>query len=381
MKAIDDGRFARNGAAGMGLNPDDAQFGAILRRVGEVMLISQAVRRYADSVPTPELLERLQHAGPLTTGAMLASWGMPPEMGARFVVSGPDGTAAEGPMSELLADPAGVGAAFAGLASTVGVDPGVLIRACRDAENSTLVFSVGASFPGTCTVFSQTRRLDVRPVEFTEEGVQVVLDTTELADAASLFGGAGVQGLWFELQTQRGNAHARAPIEVVSWEEELPVKADLRFIGVRRHGDRVRQIAFLAVNRRRSVRVAVDDRAPILVALQDLHESPVGEAILMDASTSGLGVIFDPSLSQVVTPGTELIVRLVLPTRAEELVAIAKVMHVEDLTVEDQVSSVRYHLMRAGMSLRAVSGSVNRIESGLAAYVMRRQREELRRRR
>lgn len=377
LRVLDTARAARAAASLHALDPDDAFFAGVLRGLGEVLLLMQAARRYAGQDPAPELLQRLEAAGPRTAGAMLSSWGIPAELLQRFAVPLADGSTQESPLARLLANPTGHAAAMHGAEGAA--DWTTLLRATRETLRGALTLAVGADVPIECRLVTDSAQLPVRLEVFGGRGARAVLRTTDLREAAGVLGAAR-DGLWLDVRLPGNGAQARAPVDVAAWERSVPVSADLRFVGPARHADRLRSVALLALNRRRAVRVVADQRNPIVVSLQRQDGVTVGEGALIDLSTSGMGLLADPKLADFLPVGALVALTVPLPTRPVPVRMMAKVVHAKVLQVDDAVDGSRHIVLRAGLALHPTAGGRVRMEQALAEYIMRRQRETLRRR-
>jgi CheY-like chemotaxis protein len=377
LRVLDTARAARSSAALLEVDPDEAFLAAVLRGIGEILLMMQAARRYAGQDPAPELLARLEGAGPRTAGAMLASWGIPAELLRRFAVPLADGSADDSPMSRLLENPGGHAAAMHDAEGAA--DWSTLLRATRETLRGAFKLSVGADIPLKCRLVTESTQVPLRLDVFGARGARVVLGTDDLTVAAAVLGSAR-DGLWLDVRLPRNGAQARAPVDVAGWERSTPITADLRFVGPARHADRLRSVALLALNRRRAVRVASDQRNPIVVSLQREDGVTVGDGALIDLSTCGMGLLVDPKLADFLPVGGLVALTVPLPTRPMPVRMMAKVVHAKVQQVEDSGDGTRYFVLRAGMELHPTAGGRVRMEQALTEYIMRRQRETLRRR-
>lgn len=380
MRVVDVARTVRISASPLGIDPDEAFLAAMLRGLGEVMLMMQAARRYAGQDPAPELLARIEQAGPRTAGALLASWGLPEPLRTRFAVLGADGLSDGSPLAELLEHPEGVRAAAGPASGGLSVAFDVLLRATRESDRLGANLPVSPDFTGQGRLVTESRSMAVRLDALTGRGVRVVLSTDDLREAASLLGEARTTGLWFDLRLPGNGAQARCPVDVVAWERTTPISAELRFVGPRRHAERLRSVAFLALNRRRTVRVPGVDRRPILVPLIRDDGVTISEAALYDISTTGIGLLADPAAKDHLSVGAEYTLAVPLPTRPEPVKLLGTVVHGRMLQVEETVDGTKHWVFRAGLSVRPLAGGRVRMEQALSEYVMRRQRETLRRR-
>ncbi len=378
MRVVDYARVVRAAAPTLGIDPDEAFLAAVFRGLGEVMLMMQAARRYAGQDPAPELLARLEQAGPRTAGALLASWGMTEALRLRFSVLGADGASDGSPLAELLERPDGVTAAVTSGVVTSGVGFDVLLRAARESDRAGPNLPVQDGFPGVSRLVTESRSMAGRLQALTGRGVRVTLGTDDLQEAASLLREARMTGLWYDLRLPQNGAQARAPVDVVAWERTTPVSAELRFVGPQRHAERLRAVAFLALNRRRTVRVPGDDRRPILAPCIREDGVTIGEFALYDLSTTGLGVLADPASKEQFAVGKEFHLSLPLPTNPEPVRMLGDVVHAHVVQVEEAVDGTRHWVLRVGFALRPLSGGRVRLEKNLSDYVMRRQRETLR---
>ena len=227
LRVLDTARLVRQAAPRCEVDPDEAYFAAVLRGLGAVLLTMQAARRYAGQPPAPELLSRLEVAGPQTAGAMLVSWGVPQELLDRFAVPTADGSAADTPMVRLLENPLGRDGGAEAVASDG--DWTTRLRATRETLGSAFQLAVGADVPVACALVTEELRLPARLEMLGARGARVVLDTPDLHAAVDVLGAARA-GLWLDVRlgsSARGrhrsrwparNAAFRCPPTCASWD-------------------------------------------------------------------------------------------------------------------------------------------------------------------
>jgi CheY-like chemotaxis protein len=377
LRGLDRARAARDAAARVEVDPDEAFLAAVLRGIGEVLLMMQAARRYAGQDPVPELLARIASAGPRTAGAMLVSWGIPAELLQRYALPSADGGSPDTPLARLVDNPSGQLGVAMGAERTA--DWSTLLRATRETLRSTFKLAVGKDLPIQCRLVTESSQLPVRLTVFGARSARVVLGTQDLREAATILGAAR-SGLWLDVRIPKNGAQARAPVDVPGWERTVPFTADLRFVGPARHSDRLCSVALLALNQRRAVRVAAAQRPPIEILIQREDGVPVGEGALVDLSTSGLGMITDPKAAEFLPVGGKVFLTVPLPTRPAPVRMMAVAVHSKVKEVEDSVDGSRHLVVRAGFELHPTAGGRVRMEQALTEYIMRRQRETLRRR-
>lgn len=387
VRAVERAQALRLAAPEVGVDPDTVFLAAVLRGVGGLLLLLQAAARYAVQGPSPEVLARAEEAGPRTAGAMFRSWSIPSELLERFAIPDVEGRLDDSPLSRLL-DGRGGTASSPAAAPVPGPPPGpavsgpaeaadwpVLMRATWTVLERALALEVPSETSLTCSLVSGAGQVPVRLCTLGRDRAQV--RAAGAGDASRLLGGEAATLL---LEVRSATSQVQVPVSASAPAHAEPPVIDLRFTGSERVSARLRSVVLVAMNRRQAVRVDGDDEAPVVLDLRGAGGAEPGEAVLVDVSTSGLGLLTDPGTADRMAIGDRLSLSLALPTQALPLPVVVCVVHSQALRVMDPETRTRHDVVRLGVALDPSAGGRARIDQALTRYVMRRQREVLRQR-